>query len=244
MGKVKGKHRLDKYYHLAKEHGYRSRASWKLLQLDAKFGFLQSSHAVLDLCAAPGGWMQIAVQRVPVGSIVVGVDLVPIAPLRGAHSIQQDITRTECVAKLRRLMRENGCSAFDLVLHDGSPNVGGAWSSEATAQNSLVVDSIKLATQLLAPKGTFVTKVCLEFNFTSKCLMMGAAVIILQFTFVTWIVSFIKNLFWICIIALEFMSLRVCVCKCAFGILISYILSCLRSSGPKTIMQSTIASRR
>ncbi|KAL6213617.1 hypothetical protein ACLB2K_013064 [Fragaria x ananassa] len=172
MGKVKGKHRLDKYYHLAKEHGYRSRASWKLLQLDAKHSFLHSSHAVLDLCAAPGGWMQVAVQRVPVGSFVVGVDLVPIAPVRGAFSIQQDITRTECVAKLRRLMKENGCSAFDLVLHDGSPNVGGAWSSEATSQNALVIDSVKLATQLLAPKGTFVTKIfrSQDYNAVLFCL--------------------------------------------------------------------------
>ncbi|XP_062025238.1 adoMet-dependent rRNA methyltransferase spb1 [Rosa rugosa] len=172
MGKVKGKHRLDKYYHLAKEHGYRSRASWKLLQLDAKHSFLHSAHAVLDLCAAPGGWMQVAVQRVPVGSLVVGVDLVPIAPVRGAHSIQQDITRTECVAKLRRLMRDEGCSAFDLVLHDGSPNVGGAWSSEATAQNALVIDSVKLATQLLAPKGTFVTKIfrSQDYNAVLFCL--------------------------------------------------------------------------
>ncbi|XP_008236913.1 PREDICTED: putative rRNA methyltransferase [Prunus mume] len=172
MGKVKGKHRLDKYYRLAKEHGYRSRASWKLAQLDTKHQFLHSSHAVLDLCAAPGGWMQVAVQRVPVGSLVVGVDLVPIAPVRGAFSIQQDITKPECTARLRKLMKENGCSAFDLVLHDGSPNVGGAWSSEATAQNALVVDSVKLATQLLAPKGTFITKIfrSQDYNAVYYCM--------------------------------------------------------------------------
>ncbi|KAM1760178.1 hypothetical protein ACFX14_003091 [Malus domestica] len=172
MGKVKGKHRLDKYYKLAKEHGYRSRASWKLAQLDTKHQFLHSSHAVLDLCAAPGGWMQVAVQRVPVGSLVVGVDLVPIAPVRGAFSIQQDITKPECTARLRKLMKENGCSAFDLVLHDGSPNVGGAWSSEATAQNALVVDAVKLATQLLAPKGTFITKIfrSQDYNAVYYCM--------------------------------------------------------------------------
>ncbi|KAK8518772.1 hypothetical protein V6N13_017959 [Hibiscus sabdariffa] len=158
MGKVKGKHRLDKYYQLAKEHGYRSRASWKLVQLDSKFSFLKSAHAVLDLCAAPGGWMQVAVQRAPVGSLVLGLDLVPIAPIRGAVALQQDITKSECKSKVKQVMEERGVMAFDVVLHDGSPNVGGAWAQEAVSQNALVIDSVKLATQFLAPKGTFVTK--------------------------------------------------------------------------------------
>ncbi|XAR59555.1 27S pre-rRNA (guanosine(2922)-2'-O)-methyltransferase [Bertholletia excelsa] len=159
MGKVKGKHRLDKYYYLAKEHGYRSRAAWKLVQLDSKFSFLRSSRGVLDLCAAPGGWMQVAVERVPVGSLVIGIDLVPIRPIRGAIGVEEDITKPQCRATIKKLMAENGCRAFDLVLHDGSPNVGGAWAQEATSQNALVIDSVKLATEFLAPKGTFVTKV-------------------------------------------------------------------------------------
>ncbi|XVE93649.1 hypothetical protein REPUB_Repub01dG0212300 [Reevesia pubescens] len=167
MGKVKGKHRLDKYYQLAKEHGYRSRASWKLVQLESKFSFLKSAHAVLDLCAAPGGWMQVAVQRVPVGSLVLGLDLVPIAPIRGAIALQQDITKSECKSKVKRVMEERGVKAFDVVLHDGSPNVGGAWAQEAMSQNALVIDSVKLATQFLAPKGTFVTKVFRSQDYSS-----------------------------------------------------------------------------
>ncbi|CAL1384933.1 unnamed protein product [Linum trigynum] len=167
MGKVKGKHRLDKYYHLAKEHGYRSRASWKLVQLDSKFKFLHSSRAVLDLCAAPGGWMQVAVERVPVGSLVLGIDLVRIAPLRGAISFEQDITKSECRSKIKKIMGDNGVKAFDLVLHDGSPNVGGAWAQEAMSQNALVIDAVKLATQFLAPKGNFVTKVFRSQDYSS-----------------------------------------------------------------------------
>ncbi|KAL8116143.1 adoMet-dependent rRNA methyltransferase spb1 [Apium graveolens] len=167
MGKVKGKHRLDKYYHLAKEHGYRSRAAWKLVQLDSKFTFLRSSRSVLDLCAAPGGWMQVAVERVPVGSLVIGVDLDPIRPIRGAIGIQEDITQSKCRASIKRLLSENGSRAFDLVLHDGSPNVGGAWAKEATSQNALVIDSVKLATEFLAPKGTFITKVFRSQDYTA-----------------------------------------------------------------------------
>ncbi|XP_010531430.1 PREDICTED: putative rRNA methyltransferase isoform X1 [Tarenaya hassleriana] len=167
MGKVKGKHRLDKYYRLAKEQGYRSRASWKLAQLDTKFSFLRSAHGVLDLCAAPGGWMQVAVQRVPVGSLVLGIDLVPVAPIRGAVAIEQDITKPECRSKIKQVMERNGVRAFDLVLHDGSPNVGGAWDQEAMSQNALVIDSVKLATEFLSPKGTFVTKVFRSRDYNS-----------------------------------------------------------------------------
>ncbi|KAL2254760.1 UNVERIFIED_CONTAM: AdoMet-dependent rRNA methyltransferase spb1 [Sesamum indicum] len=182
MGKVKGKHRLDKYYHLAKEHGYRSRAAWKLVQLDSKFGFLRSAHSVLDLCAAPGGWMQVSVERVPVGSLVVGVDLDPIRPIRGAISVQEDITEPKCRATVKRIMAENGCRAFDLVLHDGSPNVGGAWAREATSQNALVIDSVKLATELLAPKGTFVTKVFRSQDYTAVLYCLRQVVDVLRGT--------------------------------------------------------------
>ncbi|CAL5212386.1 unnamed protein product [Lathyrus oleraceus] len=157
--KAKGKHRLDKWYHLAKETGYRSRASFKLLQINGKFDFLSSARAVLDLCAAPGGWMQVAVKHVPKGNLVIGVDLAPIAPMIGATAIQEDITRPECKSRIKKIMNQNGCSTFDVILHDGSPNVGGAWAQEATSQNALVIDSVKLATQFLSPKGTFVTKV-------------------------------------------------------------------------------------
>ncbi|PWZ12022.1 putative rRNA methyltransferase [Zea mays] len=172
MGKAKGKQRQDKFYHLAKEQGYRSRAAFKLLQLDARFRFLLTAHSVLDLCAAPGGWVQVAVNHAPVGAFVVGVDLVPIRPIRGAHSLTEDITTTKCRAAVRRLMDSNGVSAFDVVLHDGSPNVGGAWAQEATSQSALVIDALRLATMFLAPKGAFITKVfrSQDYNAIMYCL--------------------------------------------------------------------------
>ncbi|AQK88601.1 hypothetical protein ACJX0J_029855, partial [Zea mays] len=172
MGKAKGKQRQDKFYHLAKEQGYRSRAAFKLLQLDARFHFLPTARSVLDLCAAPGGWVQVAVNHAPVGAFVVGVDLVPIRPIRGAHSLTEDITATKCRAAVRRLMDSNGVSAFDVVLHDGSPNVGGAWAQEATSQSALVIDALRLATMFLAPKGAFITKVfrSQDYNAIMYCL--------------------------------------------------------------------------
>ncbi|KAF8716181.1 hypothetical protein HU200_026457 [Digitaria exilis] len=172
MGKAKGKQRQDKFYHLAKEQGYRSRAAFKLLQLDARFRFLPTARSVLDLCAAPGGWVQVAVNHAPVGAFVVGVDLVPIRPIRGAHSLTEDITTNKCRAAVRRLMDANGVSAFDVVLHDGSPNVGGAWAQEATSQSALVIDALRLATMFLAPKGAFITKVfrSQDYNAIMYCL--------------------------------------------------------------------------
>ncbi|CAN7033217.1 unnamed protein product [Brassica rapa subsp. trilocularis] len=158
MGKVCNRP-LDKYYHLAKQRGFRSRASYKLIQINAKHSLLHKSHAVLDLCAAPGGWMQVAVEKAPFGSLVLGIDRVPIIPVRGCVTIQQDITRPECRSKIKQVMEKHGVRAFDLVLHDGSPNLGGAWSQELMSQNALVIDSVKLATEFLAPRGNFITKV-------------------------------------------------------------------------------------
>ncbi|KAJ3673708.1 hypothetical protein LUZ60_005700 [Juncus effusus] len=157
--KTKGKQRQDKFYHLAKEQGYRSRASYKLLQLDSRYDFLPSARSVLDLCAAPGGWMQVAVRKCPVGSLILGIDLDPIRPIHGAASLIADITTTKCRAMVKKVMGENGVKAFDVILHDGSPNVGGAWAQEATTQSALVIDSVRICTEFLAPRGTFVTKV-------------------------------------------------------------------------------------
>ncbi len=77
----------------------------------------------------------------------------------------QDIIKSECRSNIKKVLNNHGHVAFDLVLHDGSPNVGGAWAQEAMSQNALVIDFVKLAAQFLAPKGNFVTKVIIFFLF-------------------------------------------------------------------------------
>lgn len=81
--------------------------------------------------ATAGGWLQVAAKHMPMGSLILGVDLVPIKPIRGVKLLLSDITTPECRALLKR---EAGGGKFDVVLHDGAPNVGGAWASEAYSQ--------------------------------------------------------------------------------------------------------------
>jgi 23S rRNA (uridine2552-2'-O)-methyltransferase len=144
----------DPYVQRAKAENYRSRAAYKLLELDEKFGLLKGVKAVVDLGIAPGGWSQVVGRRVPQAKIV-GIDLLPTDPIEGVTILQMDFMDE---AAPGRLKEELGGPA-DLVLSDMAANTVGHQQTDHLRTMALVEAGLLFATEVLRPGGAYVAKV-------------------------------------------------------------------------------------
>ena len=144
----------DPYVRRAKAENYRSRAAYKLLELDEKFGLLKGVKAVIDLGIAPGGWSQV-VRRRSAQAKVVGIDLLPTDPIEGVAILQMDFMDESAP---NRLKHELGGPA-DLVLSDMAANTVGHQQTDHLRTMALVEAGLLFATEVLRPGGAYVAKV-------------------------------------------------------------------------------------
>ena len=143
----------DPYVAAAKQQGFRSRAAFKLVELDERFRLIRRGVKVIDLGAAPGGWTQVAMQRG--AARVVGVDLLPVDPVAGAVMLRGDFSEPEMQ---ERLIAELGGKA-DLVLSDMAPNTTGHAATDHLRIMALAEAALDFAAEVLAEGGGFVAKV-------------------------------------------------------------------------------------
>ena len=145
----------DPYVRAAKERGFRSRAAFKLLEMDEKLHLLKPGMRVVDLGAAPGGWTQVAVEKVGPRGQVVAIDILPMDEVAGATVLQGDFTEQEAEDRVIAAM---GGKA-DVVLSDMAPNTTGHQATDHLRIMALAEIALDFASRVLAPGGAFVAKV-------------------------------------------------------------------------------------
>jgi 23S rRNA (uridine2552-2'-O)-methyltransferase len=149
-------HVNDTYVKQAQRDGYRSRASYKLLQLDEKDRLLRPGMLVVDLGSAPGGWSQVAARLLGEKGRVVATDILPMDPVPNVEFIQGDFTEE---AVLEQVLEALGARKPDLVLCDIAPNISGVDSADQASSMYLVELALDFVRQALKPRGDFVVKV-------------------------------------------------------------------------------------
>lgn len=162
MGRSKSSHRWlqehqsDQYVQRSRREGYRSRASYKLLELDKKDKLLQPGMTVIDLGAAPGGWSQVAVEKVGERGRVIASDILAMDAIAGVHFIRGDFTEASVLETILASL-EGGRA--DLVISDMAPNLSGMKAVDQPRAMYLVELALDLAFNVLKPGGRFVAKV-------------------------------------------------------------------------------------
>jgi len=149
-------HFKDPYVKRAREQGYRSRAAFKLLEIQEKDHILKSGMAVIDLGAAPGGWSQVAAKLVKPNGIVFALDLLAIEPIEGVDILQGDFTEPDVLDALREQLQGR---QVDVMLSDMAPNTSGIRVADQAAMMYLLECALFACQEMLKPGGTWVAKV-------------------------------------------------------------------------------------
>jgi 23S rRNA (uridine2552-2'-O)-methyltransferase len=145
----------DQYRKFAKDQGYRSRSSFKLLELNRKYDILKQNDSILDIGCAPGGWLQVSKKYAGLNGKVVGIDLNPTKPIAGISFIQVNIEDPDVV----QIIKQRFPFSFDVVLSDLSPNVSGIWHYDHERQIFLTLVALSISTKLLKRGGKAVFKI-------------------------------------------------------------------------------------
>ncbi|MGA8863887.1 MAG: RlmE family RNA methyltransferase [Gallionella sp.] len=149
-------HVNDPFVQLAQKEGYRSRAAYKLLEIDARDQLLKPGSVVVDLGATPGGWSQVAAARVGRGGKVIALDLLPLDPLAGVDFIQGDFRDDAVLKQLEGLLQGK---PVGLVISDMAPNISGVASADQARAVHLAELALEFALEHLKPDGSFLVKV-------------------------------------------------------------------------------------
>ncbi|PKO63119.1 MAG: 23S rRNA methyltransferase [Betaproteobacteria bacterium HGW-Betaproteobacteria-17] len=149
-------HVTDPYVKKAQQDGYRSRAAYKLLEIDKRDHLLRPGMTVVDLGAAPGSWCQVAVEKMKRQGRVLAIDLLPMAPIPGVDTLEGDFTEPTALAWLEENL-QNG--RVDLVLSDMAPNISGVMLSDQARQYELCELALEFSVNWLKPDGAFLVKV-------------------------------------------------------------------------------------
>jgi 23S rRNA (uridine2552-2'-O)-methyltransferase len=149
-------HVTDPYVKKAQQDGYRSRAAYKLLEIDKRDHLLRPGMTVVDLGAAPGSWCQVAVEKMKRQGRVLAIDLLPMAPIPGVDSLEGDFTESPALAWLEEKLQSG---RVDLVLSDMAPNISGVMLSDQARQYELCELALDFSVNWLKPDGAFLVKV-------------------------------------------------------------------------------------
>jgi 23S rRNA (uridine2552-2'-O)-methyltransferase len=149
-------HVTDTYVQRARADGYRSRASYKLMEMDDKDHLIRTGEVVVDLGASPGGWSQVAATRMQGKGRIIAVDLLELAPLPGVTFLHGDFREQEVLQRLEHLLAGEKAG---LVLSDMSPNISGISVSDQARGTHLAELALDFARNWLKPDGAFLVKV-------------------------------------------------------------------------------------